>query len=47
MKKIIVDAFGGDSPLDIIEGAVLSSKARKDIEISLVGNRNKILWNIL
>lgn len=43
MKKIIVDAFGGDSPLDVIEGAVLSSKERKDIEISLVGNRNKIL----
>ena len=42
MKKIIVDAFGGDSPLDVIEGAVLSSKARKDIEISLVGNEEKI-----
>lgn len=42
MKRILVDAFGGDNaPLDVLEG-VLESRKKCDINISVVGNKNKI-----
>ena len=42
MSKILVDAFGGDyAPLDVIKG-VLLSKEKCEIDVSLVGNKNKI-----
>lgn len=41
--KIIVDAFGGDyAPLQIIEGARLALKEDKDLEVTLVGDEDKI-----
>lgn len=41
--KIVIDAFGGDySPDEIIEGAVLSIKKHKDLEIILTGQKDKI-----
>ena len=43
MKKIVVDAFGGDhAPLEIIEGALLAIQKHKDIEIILCGKEDKI-----
>ena len=31
--KVVVDAFGGDNaPLEVVEGAVLAVKKRKDLE---------------
>ena len=43
MKKIVVDAFGGDhAPLEIVEGALLAIQKHKDIEIILCGKEDKI-----
>ena len=43
MKKIVVDAFGGDhAPLEIVEGALLAIQKHKDIEIILFGKEDKI-----
>ena len=43
MKKIVVDAFGGDrAPFEIIEGALLAIQKHKDIEIILCGKEDKI-----
>ena len=41
--KVVVDAFGGDNaPLEVVEGAVLAVKKRKDLEIVLTGDETKI-----
>ncbi len=41
--KVVVDAFGGDyAPLEIVEGAVLAVKKRKDLTVVLTGNEKKI-----
>lgn len=43
MKKIVVDAFGGDNaPIEIVEGAILAIRKHKDIEIILCGKEEKI-----
>lgn len=43
MKKIVVDAFGGDhAPMEIVEGALLAIQKHKDIEIILCGKEDKI-----
>lgn len=43
MKKIVVDAFGGDhAPLEIVEGALLAIQKHKDIKIILCGKEDKI-----
>ena len=43
MKKIVVDAFGGDhAPFEIVEGALLAIQKHKDIEIILCGKEDKI-----
>lgn len=42
MTKILIDSFGGDNaPVDILKG-VLESKEKCDINISVVGNKDKI-----
>ena len=42
MTKILIDAFGGDNaPIDILKG-VLDAKKRCNIDISIVGNKDKI-----
>ncbi len=41
--KVVVDAFGGDfAPLEIVEGAVLAVKKRKDLTVVLTGDEQKI-----
>ena len=41
--KIIVDAMGGDNaPQEIVTGAVNAAKARKGLEIVLVGKEEEI-----
>ncbi|MGN1201410.1 MAG: phosphate acyltransferase PlsX [Candidatus Caccovivens sp.] len=41
--KIVVDAFGGDfAPIEVVKGAVLAVKERKDITVVLAGDENKI-----
>lgn len=43
MKKIVVDAYGGDNaPLEIIEGAIMARDKFKDIEIILCGNKDEM-----
>lgn len=43
MKKIVVDAYGGDNaPIEIIEGAILARDKHKDIQIILCGNENEM-----
>ena len=43
MKKIVVDAYGGDNaPLEIIEGALLARDKDKDIEIILCGKEEEM-----
>ncbi len=43
MKKIVVDAYGGDyAPLEIVEGAILAIKKHKDIKILLCGKKEEI-----
>ena len=43
MKKIVIDAFGGDNaPKEIIEGALIAIKQHKDIKIVLCGDETKI-----
>lgn len=43
MKKIVVDAFGGDNaPIEIVEGAILAIRKHEDIEIILCGKEEKI-----
>lgn len=46
MKKIVVDAYGGDNaPLEIIEGALLARDKHKDIEIILCGKEEEMKKN--
>jgi len=41
--KIVVDAFGGDnSPVAVVDGALLALEKRKDIELVLTGDRAKL-----
>ena len=41
--KIAVDAMGGDkAPLEIVKGAVAAAKQNKDVDIVLVGDKNKV-----
>lgn len=41
--KVVIDAFGGDnSPVEIIEGALLAIKKHKDLEVILCGDEEKI-----
>ena len=43
MKKIVVDAYGGDNaPLEIIEGAIMARDKFEDIEIILCGNKEEM-----
>ena len=43
MKKIVIDAFGGDNaPSQIVQGGILSLNGQTDFDIVLVGNREKI-----
>ena len=43
MVKIVVDAFGGDyAPYEIVAGAVKALTANQEIEIALVGDKDKI-----
>lgn len=41
--KVVVDAFGGDfAPVEIVEGAVLAVKQKKDLTVVLTGDEKKI-----
>lgn len=43
MKKIVVDAYGGDNaPIEIIEGALLARDKHKDLEIILCGKEEEM-----
>ena len=43
MKKIVIDAFGGDNaPEQIVQGGVLALASQSDFNIVLVGNKEKI-----
>ncbi len=42
--KVIVDAFGGDNaPLAVIKGCIISAEKNPDIDVALVGNKEKLV----
>ena len=41
--KVVVDAFGGDfAPVEVVEAAVLAVKERKDLNVVLTGDEEKL-----
>ncbi|MCL2176423.1 MAG: phosphate acyltransferase PlsX [Firmicutes bacterium] len=42
VKRILVDVFGGDEPMESVKGAVEAVKANKDIKCTLVGGLDEI-----